>query len=280
MSTDATETPTPGAEPDEDKSQSIQAPDEGAAQETQAPDYLGENFDVSTLHEDARAAVEYAREQDRLRRADYTRKTQEVAEQRKQAESITAALNDLRDPETRDEAAKWLAEAGLLTEELAAEVFGWETEDDDDENPDDPVSQMRREWEEFKAERASEREKAKQERLIASVDEHIGNEFTALEAEGHKLTDRAKRLIVSEALVTYPQSGPDGMPDIRAAFKDYADDRTEFQKEWANGKTAAQPTSPGGGTATEVPDWANMSPAQRSEYLSRRVNEVSGRAGP
>src|SRR4051794_28008406 len=96
MAEQATEAPNPENE-GEDQLQSTQAPDTestSAASETTEPEYFSDNFDPSTLHESARPAWEQMRR-------DYTRKTQEVAEQRRQAESVQAAFTDLQseDPE-------------------------------------------------------------------------------------------------------------------------------------------------------------------------------------
>src|SRR4051812_37647802 len=95
MADQATE--APGSEQSEDQLQSNQAPDNestSAAQETnrsqtESPEYFSDQFDVNTLDEPLQGRY-------REMEAGLTKKFQEVAEQRKQAESVQAAFNDLQ----------------------------------------------------------------------------------------------------------------------------------------------------------------------------------------
>src|SRR5207253_3177801 len=108
--------------------QSDQAPAEASApaqEKDEAPDYFGENFDPSTFDEMDPAAARKAHAE--MRKA-FTQKTQDLAEQRKQAEGAQAFFNDLQSEETRDEALKWFAEQ-LGGPEQLAQLLGFEVDD-------------------------------------------------------------------------------------------------------------------------------------------------------
>lgn len=283
MSTDASEAPGLSTAQEmaqalevQDKPDTSQAPPEAGTSATQqqattdeAPDPFGDNFDPSSLPPELQPAYKQLR-------GDYTRKTQELAEQRKQAESANALIADLQseDPDTNQQALAWMAEKGLLTPEQTAEVFGWDIEQpQDDEGFDDPTAAMRQEWEQFKAEREAERQQAQLDAYVAQEEQRANDEFTKIEADlGSALSDRAKTLIVSRAV-----AAANGQPlDIRAAFDELEAEWNDRQQQWANGKTA--PVNPGGGqTATEVPDLANE--RQRVDYMAEQIEAVKRSQG-
>lgn len=234
----------------EDKSQSTQATEQDAdtAQQTEAPDYFEDNFDPQTLHESARPAYE------QMRKA-FTQKTQDLAEQRKQTQWQQDLITDLQseDPEAKSNALQWMAQNGLLTEEQTAQVFGWEFEQgqDDEEQPDD-VTQLKTEWEQFKAERKADAEKAAQEDFVARVDADAGEQLSKIaKTLGRELPQRTQELLVSRALVAHVK--PDGMLDINSAFAELQQEWNESQRGWASSKETTS-IQPGGEAATEVPD--------------------------
>lgn len=276
MAEEATETPTSTrdemaaaieASQQEDKSQSNQATEQDAdtAQQTEAPDYFGENFDPQTLHESARPAYE------QMRKA-FTQKTQDLAEQRKQTQWQQDLITDLQseDPEAKSNALQWMAQNGLLTEEQTAQVFGWEFEqqDEDDEQEPDPTQQMRTEWEQFKSEREQAAQQAQQKEFVARVDADAGEQLSKIaEDQGVKeLPKRTQELLVSRALVAHVK--PDGMLDIQAAFKELEEEWSERQRGWASTKETTS-IQPGGEAATEVPDLDTE--AGRLQHMAAQV---------
>src|SRR3954454_9039405 len=170
MADQATEAPTPAE--GEDQSQSTQAPDTestSAAPETTEPEYFSENFDPSTLDEALQPAYKQMQ-------GAFTQKTQALAEQRKQAESVQAAFNDLQseDPETSQGALNWLTQTGLLNENTLQKVlpaFGYEFDDQTDDTVDEGPQYMTRE--EYEQSRAQEAENA----YVNQVDSHLQSEI-------------------------------------------------------------------------------------------------------
>jgi hypothetical protein len=264
--------------PEQDQSQSIQAPSQetSATQTTEAPDYFGDNFDPSTLDEALQPAYKQMQ-------GAWTRKTQELAEQRKQAESVTALINDLQseDPQVKQNAVNWLHQNGLLTEDAIAQAFGYEFEDDSNEEPLDPAEQVRTEWEQFKAQQAQQAAQQQQEQYVTAVDTHLGTEVDRINAQlkeqgRPELTDRQAKLIVKNALV---DTQPGQMPDVQSAFEEFAGVLDEGVVSWAATKTGGATTG-GGSAATQVPDLDNMSRAERDALMTRMWREADEQGGP
>lgn len=243
----------------EDKPTPSQAPPEqgtsATAQTDEAPDYFGENFDPSTLSENEQKA--YAS----MRKA-FTQKTQEVAEQRKEAETAMAVFGDLKsgDPEAQQNALGWLAQNGWLTEDVIAQVFGYEFEQEQPEEAPDPTEKLQSEWEQFKAEREAEKVKAAQDNYVQQVDNHLVSSIEAINEQLAKqgrdeLTDSEQHLIVSRALAT--QTDHTVMPDVNAAYQEYwasIDGRVDGRlKGWASTKETTH-TPAGGQAGVEAPD--------------------------
>src|SRR4051812_23029846 len=175
MADQATE--APGSERSEDQLQSTQAPDteSTSAAQTESPEYFSDQFDVNTLDEPLQGRY-------REMEAGLTKKFQEVAEQRKQAESVQAAFNDLQseDPETSQGALDWLRQTGLLNENTLQKVlpaFGYEFDDQTDDTGDEGPQYMTRE--EYEQSRAQEAENA----YVNQVDSHLQSEIEQINSQ-------------------------------------------------------------------------------------------------
>lgn len=281
MSQDATEAPTTDTAAElraalgEDKPTPDQATPEDASsaqEQTEAPDYFGENFDPQTLPPELQPAYKQMQ-------GAWTKKTQDLAEQRKQTQWQQDLITDLQseDQEAKSNALKWMAENGLLTEEQTAQVFGWEFEQDQtDEQAPGPDEQMRSEWEAFKAERAQAQEAQAQEAFVAKVDADAGEQLAQIAQEmGVKeLPQDTQEMLVSRALVAHVKD--DGMLDVGAAFKEWRTGVESYQRGWASTKETTS-IQPGGEAATEVPDLDNEQP--RRDHMAAQIAALQERQG-
>jgi hypothetical protein len=257
--------------------QSDQAPAEASApaQEQTEPEYFSENFDPSTLDESLQPAYKQMQ-------GAWTRKTQELAEQRKQAESVQAAFNDLQseDPETSQGALNWLTQTGLLNENTLQKVlpaFGYEFDDQTDDQEDEGPQYMTRE--EYEQSRAQEAENA----YVNAVDDHLQSEIeqinSQLKEQGlPELEDDEQQAIVFSALQA---NQPGQMPDVRSVFDRYQQ-RLEARmdgrlKGWAGSKRGGATTG-GGAAATGVPDLDNTQ--ARREHLAEEIAKWQESVGP
>src|SRR4051812_1406642 len=117
------ETPSeaPAAAQDQPVDVSTEAP---SPVETSAPveaEQFSENFDPTTLPEELQPAYKQMH-------GDYTRKTQALSEQRKEAENAVAFIESLRSEEHRQAALQQLAED--IGPDAVLEALGYTTDDD------------------------------------------------------------------------------------------------------------------------------------------------------
>jgi hypothetical protein len=235
--------------------QSDQAPAEASApaqaaqpqKEETEPEPFSENFDPSKLPEELRPAYNQLR-------ADYTRKTQTLAEQRKQAEGAQAFFNDLQSEDTRDEVLKWFAEQ-LGGPEQLAQYLGFEVDDptqaEGDEEEDFTSPQLTAAEQRLAALEARETERLQAEQA-RELDQKFQTESEAIEKEiGFELPQEDWQRIVEHALgKALVRNEP---PDLRGAFEDFQATWTNRQKGWASSKETTHMAS-GGEAATEQPD--------------------------
>lgn len=262
----------------EDKTAFEGAPESGTSTEPRTPeppDYFGDKFDPATLEDKPELLAAY-----KLMQGQFTKRNQELADQRKTIEGDQAFLNDLRsdDPEARQNAMVFAAQQGWLTPEQTAEVFGWEIDQQQDEDAlleDDPVAARIAALEAKLTQReqadVQAAEQAQQQQWIAQADTHIGETITSIEKEiGRDLSEREQSLLVRSALAS-PYS-PEGFPDVRAVFEDYSGALTDFQKGWREGKTHAQPSAQGGVEATQKVNLDNE--RERQDYIAERLSQI------
>jgi hypothetical protein len=279
MAEQATEAPTPNE--GEDQPQSTQAPSQETSAQTESPEYFSDQFDVNTLDEPLR---------DRYRQmeAGLTQKFQELAEQRKQAESVQAAFTDLRseDPEISQNALQWLAQSGLLTEDTVPHLisaFGYEIDDQQDEQPEEGLDPTLQSYlDSLVEQRVGPLEQEAQQRqlevMAEQLDQRFQDESAAIEKElGIELPDEAWRSIVDHTMAVAAATGSE--PDLRASFDAYNGFAEARMKGWSDSKRGGATTA-GGQAATQVPDLDNMSRAERDALMTRMWREADEQGGP
>jgi hypothetical protein len=277
MADQATETPTPEAA--EDQSQSTTgAPEQDQRQTTESPEYFSDQFDVNTLDEPLQGRY-------REMEAGLTKKFQEVAEQRKQAERVQAAFTDLQseDPEAQQAALEWLTQSGLVNQsavERLLPAFGYQFDDQEGDSEPEPFL-TRQEWEQYQAQRQQAEAKSAEEAYISQVDEHLAGQMEHINAQLKKqgrdeLSEAEQQLIVKNALV---DTQPGQMPDVNAAYEQYTGLIDGRLKGWASTKQGGA-TRPGGAAATGVPDMDNMTGDERRAWQAQRLRELNEQAGP
>lgn len=230
-----------------------------------------ENFDPSTLPDELAPAYKQLQ-------AAWTRKTQSLAEQRKEAENAQRFLEALQSEEHRPTALKNLAES-LGGEEAILAALGYdvddpELEDDPEFDLDDPaqaalarVQQLEAKLAEREtAEQTKAREAAEQAEMDA-IDAHISDSLKALDGyDQFGTSDGAdpspeEQAIVAIALAGLP-AGDDGMPQIQAAAEMFEKAYESRFKRWSSTKDAPH-VSPVGQAASQVPDLDNDNERQR-----------------
>lgn len=195
--------------------------------------------------------------------ADYTRKTQEIAELRREAEAATEFFNALSDEEMRDDALRQLAE--YVGPETLAAAAGFEVADEDNLEPDfsefeekvsDPrVDQLAAEWESYK--------EAQQEQAILQEIEG----FTDSEMSRLGIEDEAEQRAVLSIAATMDLDR-EGFPQLEAAHQMLSDLYGTKQKEWIGSKKAPrQPLQ--GAQGEEGIDFSDED--QRRKYLASLI---------
>lgn len=192
--------------------------------------------------------------------ADYTKKTQGLAEQRRAFESI--GLNDdwiraYENPDTRDEAVKWFLEREGIV--LA------------DEEPDDDGVEDGEEGQEFRDPRVdeliSEREQEQAQALVDDIQGHLSELASKAELD---LPDRWLRALTRDALEAGAQ--PDKTERI---FEEWASDLKQYGEKavdaYRGSKDGQQPPPRRSGSGT--PEIDVTDPAQRLKRLTEVANE-------
>lgn len=181
----------------------VEAPAETSGQgEQESPQYFEENFDPSSL--DDALVPAYKQMQ-----AAFTKKTQSVAEERKQYEQALEFVRALQDPETAGEA-------------LAALGYDFDSEDEVPQEELDPAAQMYEEWQAFKEQQAQQQQIQELDALESQINAEI------VEATKHlgDLSEKQHEWVFDRLLAIPPKD--DGSPDIEQAVKDF-----EEMLEWA-----------------------------------------------
>lgn len=181
---------------------------------------------------------------------DYTRKTQEISELRKEAESAVEFFNALQDEQGRDEALRQLAEFVGQDEYLSAAGFAMDGEDNTDdfseftEDAGDPrVDQLSAEWEAYKSSQ-------QEQQILGEIESFTDQEMGRLSIDN----DAEQRAVLSIAATLDLDN--QGLPQIEAASQMLNDLYGEKQKSWIDSKKAPrQPIQ--GEAATQGFDFNN-----------------------
>lgn len=177
---------------------------------------------------------------------DYTRKTQEIAEQRRQAEQASTIYNAIqnRDPQILRQIADTYGQETVL------DALGYALDEDDPDPPANDFEALKREFEELKGNITQTQQKAQEEALLARIEADITKQFS-----GSELSDKEREIVTAHAL-TAGYVTPDGFPDVRKAAEDFEEVLTGRQKKWAEGKRS--PRKPvQGSPGSEQIDWSD-----------------------
>lgn len=166
--------------------------------------------------------------------ADYTRKTQELSELRREAEAATEFFNALSDEDMREDALRQLAE--YVGPDVLAAAAGFEVADEDNLEPDfsefdespaaDPrVDQLAAEWESYK-------EAQQEQAILQEIESFTDGEMTRLGVE-----DEAEQRAVLSIAATMDLDR-EGFPQLEAAKQMLDDLYGSRQKEWIESKKA------------------------------------------
>ena len=170
--------------------------------------------------------------------ADYTRKTQELAKLRSEAEQAIEFMNALEDEESRTSALRQLADAVGQDNYLTAagyELDGEDTEleeDDDDFSFADPrVDKLAAEWESYK-------QSQEEQQILGEIESFTESEMTRLNID----SDAEQQAVLSIAATM--ELDRSGLPQIEAAKNVLADLYGQQQESWIKSKKAPrQPLS-------------------------------------
>lgn len=205
-------------------SQDVNAPTpEGGTSEQVAPAIeFAERYDPASIEDpQIRAQVElYAKQL----QGDYTRKTQELAAQRREAQQAIDLMTRLQDEESRDQAF------GELLESLGMELADDEPDTPDtgtglQEGGDDPTTRRLAELEARLAAREAAEQQAAEAQARAQregqVLEHVDQALDGYaEQQGvEELDPRQRRAILAFAAASAPDEH--GMPDMQGAIAEY-----------------------------------------------------------
>lgn len=226
-------TDAPAIEQDQ-PTEAVSAPSPG--EETSAPEFFNENFDPTSLPDELQPAYKQMQ-------GAFTKKTQEIAEQRKAAESAQAFFTALNDPEQRSDAIRWLAEN--YGEEAVYEALGLDVSEDEEpeDNTDDRFRDPR--VDELLQEREQQKQAAQQEAQLAHIEKLVDAQFAEVaKAAGYELDEDEQQAILADAISSFPP-GPDGAPQVKAAFERHQRIWEKRQKKWIESKQGHNPAPTG-----------------------------------
>lgn len=182
---------------------------------------------------------------------EYTRATQEAAQLRQQLDALRS------DPEAQQQ---FLAELG----------YELDLGDDEPEPDDDPVAELRKEFEGVKQTLTQ----AEQERQIKALDDHFAKSFQEFGKErGSDLTEDEQAALVGLALTMEPENG---MPPAKKAWEALERIRTAQLEAWAKTKNPAHRVSPTGAEGIDTPDLDDD--ATRRAWMAQRLADLNNAA--
>lgn len=256
--------------------QDTEAPSEETSAGTAEPsEDTFTTFRLEDVPEEQREYVEKAYKQ---LQGDYTRKTQSLAEERRQAEQAQALVTALQSEDHRQAALNYIAELSGGEQELL-KALGYETDDPTavEEAIEDleltPEQKQLKELQDFRARMEAKeeqdrlaREQAEQEAQLDRIDGYVTSQIQALTEEHGEISPEEEQLIVGHALANLPPD-QDGMPQIRQAFDAFAKATQARDQRWAKSKETTHVAS-GGKAATQVPDLDNE--RERRDYFAEK----------
>lgn len=219
------------------------------------------DFDLSTVPEEAREAVEAA---EKRMQADYTRKTQTLAETRREAERAQQIVEALNDPTTAPFALKQLG----YDDRKLLEMYGYDLdgEDSDDEFDADFEDEFRDpRVDQLIAERQQEQVTDFIAGEIADLENELDQEF---DAEEHRFLD------------AHARANPNvkGEPDVQGAYEFLKSLYKHHEGRITKGKINSDRPPAGGKPATRQVDLSKMTPDERAEYRREQMLNAAERS--
>lgn len=228
-----------------------QAPEAAEPEQPEAEE-KDSSSDLSDFPDEAR---EYIERREKEMQADYTRKTQALAEERKAAQQAQTIVNAASNPNHPDH-------------EQALAILGLEVGDDDDDEYVDEEDALRADVEALKDAYLAEQERSEQQAFQDAEDDFVSERIEALEEkEGLEFSDEELQLLYDAALSNRKD---DGEPDVDGAYgllKRVYDTR---QKEWVHSKQT--PRQPGSGRAAS----RKLNLDNREERISYAAEVAAG----
>ena len=242
-----------GTEEQDQSTTAVSAPEDvgTSAAVVEKPEPFSENFDPAALPDELRPAYQQLR-------ADYTRKTQSIAQERQDARDAIELRDALQDPQKRIDALQRL---GIIDPDAV---------EDDGPLDDDPNSKLQQEWEQFKAERAQEQAQAQEAEVEQAKIAYINHGLAELvERTGREFTEKEFARLGRLASIT-PDA--EGLPDVQAAYDElYVDHEAELL---ARLKAAKRADIPPAGTAPKE-DLDFDDPRVREDYIDSRMAQLA-----
>lgn len=207
---------------------SDQAPDvQDQPQDTTDPEDSGQSeFDPSSLPEEAQ---NYLSQREKQMTADYTRKTQEAAETRKQAEQFIEALSDPSHPQHKQVLAYFNLEV--------------EADEEDDDDWDDPNDALLKRLDALESRYQQDSESREQRDYEEQEEEYLAEKFEELQGKaGREFDDKELELLFSYAV---SNQNSEGLPDVEGAYEVLNGVYDARQKDWISRKKAPRPVGQG-----------------------------------
>lgn len=235
MSMDATEAPTAEAEdqPAVDTTGAPSPGEETSAPEVETPEFFSDQFDPDSLDEPLQQRYKQMH-------ADYTRKTQQLAQQRQEVEQHQMLLQALQSDDPQLQAQ-------------ALEALGLEFADDDEDpygDPDleevDPLDELHDEVARLKADREQELAARQQQQQVQQIEQHMDQQFADLaKREGRQLSEKEKLALSVLAGFVVDSTDASGLPDMNAAYEWLSGLREEWRQGYVTSKQAPRVASSG-----------------------------------
>lgn len=240
--------PTTPAPDDAQAQPPASAPEPGPAPEPEAQPFT-EGFDPNALPEPLQ-------ERYRQMHGDYTRKTQELSEQRKQIEQAQEDLTLLDGLRNDPEAQKaFFAE---LVQTYGVDALNEWLPDDEEPGPDDPLSAFNSRLEAIEAAEQQRQASAQAAQLEAQLNEEID---ALSQTEGVKFTKDERELLLDTTVTAMLQTNQ--APDVNGAYQRLKAAEKAWQERYLASKNPGGTPPPAGPAGS--PDIDLKDPDKRRE---------------
>lgn len=234
----------------------VEAPEEGQASAGEEPDYWSDSFDPRTLTDEQ---LEDWREEVRsghLRHADYTRKTQELAEQR-------------RSP---DRLAQTFAQLSAEDQRKVLEQTGYQFDEEPDEPDEEDIDFRDPRVDQLLQEREQDKLRQRQEQAWQAQIDSINTQLSTLQKDLGRALDQDEINEIGDLAQSPKCLDSEGMPDVRAAFERLSARDKRIRKA-AFGPKRGAPSAPAGRSGSEKVDTTD--PQERIRLMAEIMEAES-----